>query len=325
MALSSAVAFGAVFAGVSLVLSACFAGTLIVSGPALHRMGPWVERRAAAVAIVLPPLLGLAVVAVLAIDAALMLRTGTDHCLDHAHHLHICLRHGIAWSSRPLVFWPVLSLATVILLRTSLSVRAHWRAQRAASRLRAVGTPIDHPGCYLVPSGERFAFTVGIVEPTVVLSSAAWEALNADEREAVLAHELAHVHHGDVRLRAALGLAAALGAPFLIKRVLRTWEQAAERICDRRAAAAVGHPSTVASALLALMQSTPPGLAPAGVFFAAASRVTERVESILREEPGGEEPSQRLLASAAVVSAAFAVACGVLSGPLHHALETILG
>lgn len=325
MGLSSAVAFGVVFVGVSLTLSACFTLALLVFAPALRRMGPWVERRAATAAILLPPLLALGVVAVLAISSAIALLNGTDHCLDHSHHLHLCLRHGMAWASRPWALCLVISLATFVVVRSSLSAWAHWGAQRAASRLRALGTQLKRPGCYLVPSRERFAFTAGLLDPTVVLSSAAWDALDTDQREAVLAHELAHVAHGDVRLRAALGLLAALGVPILVNHTLRLWELASERICDRQAAEVVQRPTTVASAMLALIQATPPKLAPEGAVFAAVSHVPERVESVLRDEPGGEGPSRRLMLAAALASAVFTMACGLLSEPLHHALETILG
>lgn len=324
MAFSSLVAFGVVFVGVSLLLSALFTVALLVFAPILRKMGPWVERRAATAAIVLPPLLSLGLVATLAIGSVLALLNGTDHCLDHSHHLHLCVRHGMAWASRPWALSLVVSLATFVLVRSSLSAWAHWGAQRAASRLRALGTPIHHR-CFLVPSRERFAFTAGFFSPTVVLSSAAWNTLDADEREAVLAHELAHVAHGDVRLRAVLGLAAALGVPYLVNRALRIWELSAERICDRRAAQAVQRPSTVASAMLALVRSAPPRLAPEGAVFAAVSHVPERVESVLRDEPGGEGASRRFILAAAVASAIFTIACGLLSQPLHHTLETILG
>ncbi|MBI5509128.1 MAG: M56 family metallopeptidase [Deltaproteobacteria bacterium] len=325
MALSSLVAFGVVFVGASLVLSVLFNLVLLACTPALRRLGPWVERRAAASAIILPPVIAIGLVAVLAVGSALAILRGSDHCLDHSHHLHLCLKHGMAWASRPWALCLVISLATFVAVRSALSAWAHWGAQRAAARLRAVGAPIDQTGCYLVPSQERFAFTAGLLSPTVVVSSAAWHALDSDERDAVLAHELAHVAHGDLRLRAILGLAAALGFPFLVNRTLRLWELSAERICDRRAALAVQRPSTVASAMLALVRAAPPKLAPEGAIFAAACHVPERVESVLREEPDGERPSRRLMAATVLAAVAVTATCGLFSEPIHHILETILG
>lgn len=325
MALSSLVAFGVVFVGTSLVLSALFTMPLFVVARRLRRMGPWVERRAAAAALLLPPLLAFGLVAVLAVGSALALRNGTDHCLDHSHHLHLCLVHGVGWASRPWALCVVISLATFVAVRSALSAWVHWGAQRSVSRLRAVGARLDQPGCYLVPSAERFAFTAGLLSPTVVLSSAAWDVLEPDQRDAVLAHELAHVANGDLWLRATLGVAAAMGVPFSVSRALRLWELSAERICDRHAALAVERPSTVASAMLAFVQGTPPKLAPEGAVFAAMSHVPERVESVLSEEPGGEKHSRQLMIAAALAAAIFTGACGLFAEQLHHTLETILG
>jgi Zn-dependent protease with chaperone function len=321
---ASLVAFSTVFVATSLGLSVLFLVSLFLGRPILRRLGPWVERRAATVALVLPPLLAFGLVLTLAASSAVALWRGTDHCLAHAHHLHLCLVHGAAWVSQPWALCLVIAAATFVAARCSLSLSAHWVAQRAASHLRAIGSPLRER-TYLVPSDDRFAFTAGLLSPTVVFSSAAWEILEPEQREAILAHELAHVAHGDIWRRAALGVAACFGAPYLVSRALRIWELAAERICDRHAAHAVDRPSTVASAMLALVRARPARFAPEGAVFAAASHVTERIESVLREEPSGESHARRLLIVFAVVSALFAIACAVFAGPIHHTLETILG
>ena len=325
MTAASLVAFGAVFVATSLGLSLLFSGSLLLGGRFLRRMGPWVERRAATAALVLPPLLAFGFVAVLAAASVVALSTGTDHCLAHPHHLHLCLKHGAAWASQPWVLCLVISAATFVAVRASLSIWAHWVAQRAASRLRRLGAPLGERACYLVPSDERFAFTAGLLSPAVILSSAAWEALEPEQREAILAHELTHVAHGDLWRRALLGFAASFGAPYLVGRALRIWELAAERICDRQAARAVDRPSTVASAMLALVRTAPTRLAPEGAVFAAASHVPERIESVLREEPGGERRSRHLVIAFTALSVSFAIACGAFAGPIHHLLETIFG
>ena len=325
MTAASLVAFGAVFVGISLGLSLLFAVGLLLGRRLLRRMGPWVERRAATAALVLPPLLAFGLVAVLAVASAVALSAGTDHCLAHSHHLHLCLRHSAAWASQPWALCLVAAAATFVAVRFSESLWAHWAAQRAVSRLRMLGAPLGEHSCYLVPSNEPFAFTAGLLSPAVIVSSAAWEALEPEQRQAILAHELAHLAHGDVWRRAALGFAASFGAPYLASRALQIWELSAERICDRRAALAVDRPSTVASAMLALVRTASTRLAPEGAAFAAASHVPERIESVLREEPGGKRPSRHLLIGFVALSVFFAIACGVFAGPIHHLLETILG
>jgi Zn-dependent protease with chaperone function len=324
---ASLIAFGAVFVATSLALSLLFSGSLLLAGRFLRRMGPWVERRASTAALVLPPLFAFGLVAVLAIASYIDLAAGTDHCLAHPHHLHLCLRHGAAWLSQPWALCLVVAAATFVGVRSSLSLRAHWVAQLAASRLRRLGAPLDgsRRACFIVPSDERFAFTAGLFSPVVILSSATWEILEPEEREAILAHELAHLAHGDLWRRATLGIAASFGAPYLVNRALRIWELAAERICDRQAVLAVDRPSTVATAMLALVRPAPSRLAPESAAFAAGSHVAERIESVLREEPGGERRSRHLLIVFAVAAVILAIACGAFAGPIHHALETILG
>lgn len=325
MTAASLVAFALVFFGASVGLSALMATSVLALGGTLRRLGPWVERRAAASALMFPPVLALGLVAVLAGESALGLRAGTDHCLEHDHHLHLCLLHGAAWASRAWALALVGLAATFVAARAGLSAWAHAMAQRSANRLRSLGAELETRGCYVVPARERFAFTAGLASPTVILSSAAWGTLSPDQRDAVLAHELGHVAHGDLWRRAVLGLAASFGAPFLAARLLGVWSLAAERICDRRAALAIGRPSTVASAMLALARTAPPHMAPAGAVFAAASHVPERVQSLLDEGPGGEAPSKYLLWALFGAALGAAAACALFSGPVHHALETILG
>jgi Zn-dependent protease with chaperone function len=274
---------------------------------------------------VLPPVLALGLVAVLAAESMLGLRAGTDHCLEHDHHLHLCLLHGAAWASQAWALTLVVFAGSFVAVRSVVSLWAHAMAQRSASRLRSLGTAIGPRGCYLVPSRERFAFTAGLTSPIVLLSSAAWDALSPAQRDAVVAHELGHVAHGDVWRRAVLGIAASLGAPLLASRLLGVWSLAAERICDRRAALAVGRPSIVASAMLALARAAPPRTAPAGAVFAAASHLPERVHSMLGEGPGGETPSKYMLWGMACAALWAAGAFVLFAEPLHHALETVLG
>jgi Zn-dependent protease with chaperone function len=324
MTASSLVAFGAVFVTTSFGLSLFFSVALLLGRRHLRGMGSWVERRAATATLVLPPLLAFALVAALAVNSALAILAGTDHCLAHSHHLHLCLRHGAAWASQPWAVYLVVCSATFIAARLALSLGAQIAAQRSVSILREVGSPLGC-GAFLVPAGDKFAFTAGLFSPAVVMSSAAWEALEPEQREAVLVHERAHIAHGDLWLRAALGFASSCGALFLNSHALRLWELSAERICDRRAALAVDRPSTVASAMLALVRSATPRSAPEGAVFAAASHVPERIESVLREEHDGEQSSRLLLIVLSVVSLVVAIVCTTFAGTIHHTLETILG
>ncbi len=319
----SLVAFALLFFTATLAFSLGLTITLLGLRPLLRRSGAWVERQAATAALLLPPLLGLCVVAALAAESAHAIASGADHCLGHGHHLHLCVQHGAAWLSQPWALALVTAATTFMLMRALASGWSHAMAQRASGRLRSVGAPL-RAHCYLVPSEDRFAFTAGLFSPSVLLSTAAWNALQPEEREAVVAHELAHLEQGDLWRKMLLGLAASLGAPVLVDRVLGLWELASERICDRRAAQVVGRPSAVAAALVALVR-TRPRVAPAGARFAADGYVPERVKSVLSEEPGGEATARHLVFAFSLAFLTFAVGCASFAEPLHHLLETILG
>lgn len=66
---------------------------------------------------------------------------------------------------------------------------------------------------------------------------------------------------------------------------------------------AEGSPSSPST----LARAVPSKLAPEGVVFAAASHVQARVESLLRDEPGGERLSLRLSIAAAFASVGLAI------------------
>jgi Zn-dependent protease with chaperone function len=325
MGLGSLVGFGIVFLATSFVLSGLLALPVLALGTRLRRLGPWVERRAVAGALGLPPVLAFGLVAVLVASSLLALRSGTDHCLDHGHHLHLCVLHGAPWVSQAWALALVAFALTFVVVRACLSGWAHFGAQRSVGRLRKLGTRLGARRTYLVPSNERFAFTAGLFSPAVIVSSAAWNALDAEQRAAILVHERAHIENGDLWLRVVLGIAATLGFPGVASRLLATWSLTAERICDRQAANEVGRPSTVASAMLALAGTSPAPVGPAGVVFAAASCVPERIVAVLEEGPGGEARSKLMLATLALAAASAVLAWVAFAEPIHHVLETLLG
>ncbi len=326
MAAASLIGFGLVLLGVSMLTSLMFAGALALGEPRLRAMGPWAERRAATLALLLPPLFGLGVSATLIVNKLLAAAAGADHCLDHSHHPHLCLIHGTHWASVP---WAVVAIgffATYMLIRIGQTAWAQVGAQLAATRLKRSGTrAADFDRTFLVPNDDRFAFTTGVFFPTVIVSRAAWEALGASERSALLAHEHAHIAHGDLWKRAALGLLACFGVPFFSQRALKLWALASERVCDRQAASLVGKPSIVASAILSLARSQAKRHAPAVTVFAAACHVSDRVHSLFNQRASGRSAARRLVVALFVASVCVAISCVLFAESLHHVLETILG
>jgi hypothetical protein len=198
--------------------------------------------------------------------------------------------------------------------------------------MRRAGEPIPPSAtregaerCRLVPLDETVVFTAGALSPTVVISRGAWERLDNDERRAAVAHEIAHVANGDLWRRAALGLASCFGFPGLAAGALRLWDLAAERICDRAAALAVGRSSIVASAIVSLARGSAGRNESAIARFVSGCHVTARVHALLDGEPDGAQDARWIGRLFCAAGLGLTVLAAIFSDGLHHFFETILG
>jgi Zn-dependent protease with chaperone function len=326
MTAPSLIAFGFVFLATSMVLSLLLGICLRILNGRLRSLGAWAERRAATLMLVAPPLVSLLLVGVLAAESAWSLFAGTDHCTQHSHHLHICLVHGAEWAARPLAVGLLVVMGVLVALRLGHLTWSHVQAQRAAWRFRRLGEPLTSGRCaVLAPLDQPMVFTAGALSPTIVISRGAWDGLSADERRAVLEHELTHVRGGDIWRRALLALLSGLGVPGFASCALHLWDRAAERICDRSAASAVGKPSVVAQAIVSLARGMSHSAAPAGAVFAAACSISERVHSLLEVEADGARFAAQVSRWFVVAIVGTTLVSAATSAELHHILETILG
>jgi Zn-dependent protease with chaperone function len=310
--------FALVFVLVAWSLSAIGGLALLGGRTVLRRRGPAVERRAAAIVAVVPVVLGFAVVAALIVRSLV----GLDHCEIHHHHAHLCLVHGAVWLERAWVVAALATVAAVVTMRSAFLGANLLRGTRGLAELASVSTA--HGDVRIVESERAFGFVAGLVHPAIYVSSCAWAALTEVERAALVAHERAHVTHGDLRVRVALEGLLALAAPLVGELVRSTWRSASERLCDTDAVNAVGDPPAVASAMVALCRlhaSRPPALG----FTPAAHELADRVQAVLSGEPSGERSAA--IFARAVSAAAFTIiiAAALAAEPLHHALETLLG
>lgn len=123
---------------------------------------------------------------------------------------------------------------------------------------------MEQPRLALVPSPVRNAFVVmDGDEPTIALTSALADALPPEQLEAVLAHELFHVAHGDVRMTRRLeAVADARNTEFVVGAV-RDMMRQRELAADRAAALLTGRPQALAAALQSCTPR-PGGLPPLG-------------------------------------------------------------
>ena len=291
----------------------------------------WADRRGAdaavgrtlgAVAILVPPVLGGVVVAAIAVDSLARLAGGGDHCLPHAHHLHLCVAHGGGWAASPAAMVAVAVAAALVAAQAARIAVAHIQGGRGLRSLARVAEA--RGGAQVVPSDRVFLFAGGILRPRVYASSAAWDQLSLDERAAALAHERAHIRGRDLLWRAFLSVAAALGAPIAARAAGAAWNRATERLRDADAAAEVGA-DVVACTLVRLARAgaVDPGWGTASM--AAGADVVARVEALLSAQTPRRRAARALAVASGVAVLAAAVLVAWQADPVHHALETILG
>lgn len=318
--LGTVVGFALVFVLTAWAVSALVLVMLRVAGGRLRRLGAVAERRVTLLAAALPVLLAAALVGTLVVSSI----AGEDHCPAHDHHAHLCLAHGDDWASRPWAVALVAAAAAIVLARLSLFAGALIRGQRAVARLRSASTPVGD--VRLVESERPFCFVAGLRRPEIYASTAAWQGLDDDQRDAMLAHERGHVRNGDLAWRAGIEVVSAFGAPLTPSPLLARWEHATERLRDDEAANEVGSPESVAEAMVRMCRLGA-ALAPACAtsFAPAPSALGDRVEALLANRPRGDHAARVMGALWLVLVGATVCAVATHAEPLHHALESLLG
>ena len=325
----SLIGFALAFLMASWVGSGILGAGVMLARGRLRSAGPRAERRAAAYGVVLPPILGAAIASVLAGYSVVGPWFGlADHCPQHLHHLHLCLFHGASWAHEAWAVATVAFMGTIVMTRIVHRAGKLFAARVALRRIERVSRRVRSPAgeVLLAPAATPFCFVAGLFSPRIFVSSAAWERLDEEERAAMLAHERAHVDQGDVWRRSALDVFAVLGAPLFAARLMDQWSRATERLCDHRAAAAVGEPETVARALVSLTRAGANRTsALAACFVPTGSDVVERVEALLAGKGDGSPVARRIGVAAVFLVVLVLIGSTTLADPLHHALESLLG
>ena len=197
-----------------------------------------------------------------------------------------------------------LTLAGAVLARTALTATTHLRAVRRqavqhAQTARLVGRPDPDLGATLVEHAQPAAYCVAGPHPTVIVTTAALQALDPDQLDAVLAHERAHLasHHHRLLAIARIGRQV---LPFLP--LMRVADMQITRLVEMHAddAATAGRgtgPLAAALVVLAAAAGPAPGLA------AAATDAVQRIQRLLRPaEPLSRARRQLLVAAATVLA-----------------------
>jgi hypothetical protein len=186
-----------------------------------------------------------------------------------------------------------------------------WRRSRQHHQLQTLlaFSEVDATGCYRVESDIPNAFTLGLLNPKILISRALDRALTADELDIVYRHELAHQRARDP-LR--LSLFGMLTLELLIEQ--QADAEVASQFCD---------PSTVAATLvkvnrLALRyQRQAPDFSACGF---CTTAIEARIQQLLGSDHGRAFPIPSFLLSTFAL-----VAVGMYyANSLHHSIETLL-
>jgi hypothetical protein len=212
------------------------------------------------------------------------------------------------------LFGMTAGLIVVTLLLGSLVVRAVGLARtRARQRvlIDLVGTERDElPGTVVLDHPRATAFGLPGLRGRVVVSSAAIDALSADELSAVLAHERAHLHaHHDLVLFPFRSLASSLPDSRSLAAVSSRVGTLVEMAADNRALRECD-PGALARALCALADA---GTSTVRESASAATRMNQRIERVL-----GAKRRSRVFAIGSALAAMGTVALplAVLFAPL---------
>lgn len=197
-----------------------------------------------------------------------------------------------------------LSLAGAVVARTAVTAATHLRAVRRqallhAQAVRLVGHPEPALGAVLVDHEQPAAYCVAGPHPTVIPTTGALQALDADQVDAVLAHERAHLscHHHRLLAVARIGRQV---LPFIP--LMRDTDMQITRFAEMHAddAATGAHDAKpLATALVVLGSTASPGPALA----AAATDAIHRIQRLLGPaEPLGQARRRLLRAGVAALA-----------------------
>src|ERR1700742_82182 len=175
-----------------------------------------------------------------------------------------------------------LTLAGAVVARTALTATTHLRAAgrqalQHAQTARLVGRPEPALGATLVDHPQPAAYCVAGRHPTVVLTTGAVQALDADQLAAVLAHERAHLTGRHHRLIAMARIGRQV-LPFVP--LMRDADAQVARLAEMHAddaATRTCEPAPLATALVILAA----GASPAPALAAAATDAVQRIQRML--------------------------------------------
>jgi hypothetical protein len=295
--------------------------------PLLRKLDPSHRADLAFLAGVLPGIVALTGTAAVALPSiASALGFAPDHCLQHGHHLHVCLVHGTPLLRPDLAMLGAAALGIWALRSGSLFAQL-VRIHRDASQLERLGTAT--PGAFPlihVPGAPRLCHAIGPLRPRILISASLAEQLDPVDLRCALEHETAHLKRRDPLAHVLLSLSGLFALPVWAGALSRAYRSAAEQACDDAAAHAVADGALVATALVkvaGLRRGESRATPALGAFGFGEHPLESRVRRLLSEKAFAVRRARALPLSAwlAVGALAFSV---LQAAFVHHAVETAL-
>lgn len=265
-------------------------------------------------AIVLPAALGMAVwgAHVLPPDSWM-----SSHCGAHSHHhIHACLDTGFGAAGS--TGYMIMAVIAGLLLASAM-IRSIWRSRALNRRLSTLFKLSQGRGRLRYLDDDRaIAFAVGGSTPVVMLSRGLLVHLSPRQRRIVLAHESAHLRHGDPWRNSLIELLLALFMPPIAQRLRHIWRNALEHAADD-AAARRFDPLDVAQTLLRVISLQKLSIR------GALAMVSGESEARIRRLLAGTDKTDVKANYFEWICMAFLPAVIATAFFQHHAIETGLG
>ncbi len=253
--------------------------------------------------------------------ATLVLTPALTHqflAVDHGH-LHSLQGHfhWLSWQGAGVLLLSMI-VGWKLLAMLSRRSRQHHHLQTLLAF-----SDVDSRGCYRVESDIPNAFTLGLLNPKILISRALDRALTANELDIVYRHELAHQRARDPLRLSLFGMLIAVFIPPARQELYAALELLIEQQADAEVASQFRDPSAVAATLvkvnrLALRyQRQQPDFSACGFCTPA---IEARIQQLLGSDHGRSFPIPSF-----VFSTFALVAIGMYyANSLHHSIETLL-
>lgn len=238
-----------------------------------------------------------------------------DHCLHHGPgHPHICLAHlPQLVLSYPEIFL-FASASSYFVLRWLRMTIEQSRQSGHIAALTAFSKR-ERRCLQIIEDKRLLGFAAGLRKPAIFLSRGLLEQLGIRERRIVLAHEAAHLRHGDLPKTLAFECLLLLHLPWVAASLRMQWSRVIEEHADDVVAERFG-PIDVASTLLTVSRSSMQ--APVGLSVAGANPA-QRIQRLLN----GSANKKHGLFSRIYLIALITIGIAIFFG--HHQVETLLG